>query len=125
MNLTEFFLAFEFAMESQRQKKDQLDHESQSTYPPLKTSLAIEKHAGEIYTRNIFFDFQIELYKACVSCQVSSLSEKDGVKFYAIKDKSLTNNVFKVIHHTTTDFAECSCENSNGLASYANIFCSR
>uniref|UniRef100_A0A7N1A8X5 Protein FAR1-RELATED SEQUENCE n=1 Tax=Kalanchoe fedtschenkoi TaxID=63787 RepID=A0A7N1A8X5_KALFE len=45
MNLTEFFLAFESAMESQRQKKDRLDHESQSTYPPLKMSLAIEKHA--------------------------------------------------------------------------------
>uniref|UniRef100_A0A7N1A3M7 Protein FAR1-RELATED SEQUENCE n=1 Tax=Kalanchoe fedtschenkoi TaxID=63787 RepID=A0A7N1A3M7_KALFE len=45
MNLTEFFLAFESAMESQGQKKDRLDHESQSTYPPLKTSLAIEKHA--------------------------------------------------------------------------------
>uniref|UniRef100_A0A7N0U4Q3 SWIM-type domain-containing protein n=1 Tax=Kalanchoe fedtschenkoi TaxID=63787 RepID=A0A7N0U4Q3_KALFE len=111
MNLTNFFLAFESAMESQRQKKDRLDHESQSTYPPLKTSLAIEKHAGEIYTRNIFFDFQIELYEACVSCHVSSLSEKDDVKFYTIKDKSMTHNVFEVVHYTTTDFAECNCKN--------------
>uniref|UniRef100_A0A7N0TDI2 SWIM-type domain-containing protein n=1 Tax=Kalanchoe fedtschenkoi TaxID=63787 RepID=A0A7N0TDI2_KALFE len=82
MNLTEFFLTFESAMESQRQKKDRLDHESQSTYPLLKTSLAIEKHA-----------------------------EKDEVEFYTIKDKSMTHNVFEVVHYTTTDFAECNCKN--------------
>uniref|UniRef100_A0A7N0T5Z4 SWIM-type domain-containing protein n=1 Tax=Kalanchoe fedtschenkoi TaxID=63787 RepID=A0A7N0T5Z4_KALFE len=90
MNLTEFFLAFESAMESQRQKKDRLDHESQ---------------------RIFFFDFQIELYEACVSCHVSSLAEKDEVKFYTIKDKSMTHNVFEVVHYTTTDFAECNCKN--------------
>uniref|UniRef100_A0A7N0TQW4 SWIM-type domain-containing protein n=1 Tax=Kalanchoe fedtschenkoi TaxID=63787 RepID=A0A7N0TQW4_KALFE len=59
---------------------------------------------------------QIELYEACVRCHISSLSEKDDVKFYTIKDKSMTHNVFEnlmtqVVHYTTTDFAECNCKN--------------
>uniref|UniRef100_A0A7N0TSA9 SWIM-type domain-containing protein n=1 Tax=Kalanchoe fedtschenkoi TaxID=63787 RepID=A0A7N0TSA9_KALFE len=111
MNLTEFFMAFESAMDAQRHRKEQLDHESESTYPPLKTSLPIEKHAAEIYTRRIFFYFQTEFYEACVGCHVSTLSEKDGVKFYDIKDKSSTQQVVKVVHYTTSDYVECSCKN--------------
>nr|KAJ0191999.1 hypothetical protein LSAT_V11C800419120 [Lactuca sativa] len=56
-------MSFDSAMEKQRHHQSLLDYQSVTTTPKLRTHLAIEKHASEIYTHSIFLDIQKELYK--------------------------------------------------------------
>uniref|UniRef100_A0A7N0TJF3 SWIM-type domain-containing protein n=1 Tax=Kalanchoe fedtschenkoi TaxID=63787 RepID=A0A7N0TJF3_KALFE len=53
----------------------------------------------------------IEIYAACVLCDVCTISESEGVKTYGIKDKTTMNRTFTVIHNVLTNNAECSCKN--------------
>uniref|UniRef100_A0A453S394 Protein FAR1-RELATED SEQUENCE n=1 Tax=Aegilops tauschii subsp. strangulata TaxID=200361 RepID=A0A453S394_AEGTS len=48
-------------LEEQRHKELQEDHLSLHTMPVLKTSWAIEKHGSEVFTHEVFEDFQHEL----------------------------------------------------------------
>ena len=59
--LVEFWLRFDTVLEEQRHKELQEDHLSLHTMPVLKTSWAIEKHGSEVFTHEVFEDFQHEL----------------------------------------------------------------
>ncbi|XP_019179603.1 PREDICTED: protein FAR1-RELATED SEQUENCE 5-like [Ipomoea nil] len=49
-------------------------------------SMALEKHAMDVYTISVFYDIQVEICAACYSCQVVSLCDCDGHMSYGIKD---------------------------------------
>ncbi|XP_052627198.1 protein FAR1-RELATED SEQUENCE 4-like [Lactuca sativa] len=76
-NLVKFMMSFDSAMEKQRHQQSLLDYQSTTTTPKLRTPLAIEKHASEIYTHNIFLDIQKELYKSVFYCVQESLVIED------------------------------------------------
>ncbi|KAL9690784.1 hypothetical protein QQ045_011194 [Rhodiola kirilowii] len=57
MTLVEFYMAFDRALDMQRNTIWTLDNESIKYSPILKTELDIERHSANIFTHNIFKEF--------------------------------------------------------------------
>ncbi|XP_023759570.1 protein FAR1-RELATED SEQUENCE 5-like [Lactuca sativa] len=115
-NLVKFMMSFDSAMEKQRHHQSLLDYQSTTTTPKLRTPLAIEKHASEIYTHNIFLDIQKELYKYMFYCVQESVviedesEDEESDDFYR---NSLTshcpNTRYKVVFSRRGDSINISC----------------
>ena len=58
LSLVEFWMWFESAVELQRHGQLQLDNETSSSNPQLKTTKDLERHVSEIYTHTNFYKFQ-------------------------------------------------------------------
>ncbi|XP_057538114.1 protein FAR1-RELATED SEQUENCE 5-like [Amaranthus tricolor] len=82
-------------MDAQRYKQDKLNAESLHTNPQYKTPLPIEKHAGEVYTRKIFFLFQNEVYKSCFKTYIQSIEKNESVESITVLD-STVSKMYKV-----------------------------
>ncbi|XP_023733493.1 uncharacterized protein LOC111881310 [Lactuca sativa] len=82
-----FMMSFDSAMEKQRHHQSLLDYHSTTTTPKLMTHLAIEKHASEIYTHNIFLDTQKKLYKSVFYYVQKSVVIEDESEVYVLRDK--------------------------------------
>ncbi|XP_057532953.1 protein FAR1-RELATED SEQUENCE 5-like [Amaranthus tricolor] len=95
MTLVEFYMSYESAMDAQRYKQDKLNAESLHTNPQYKTPLPIEKHAGEVYTRKIFFLFQNEVYKSCFKTYIQSIEKNESVESITVLD-STVSKMYKV-----------------------------
>lgn len=106
--LVEFWLRFDTALEEQRHKELQEDHVSLHTMPVLKTSWAIEKHGSEVFTHDIFEDFQKELLADRDHCLVEMMSRDGGVKTVTIRDGYKKIRV--VTYNTTTMVGSCTCK---------------
>ncbi|CAH9105281.1 unnamed protein product, partial [Cuscuta epithymum] len=85
-SLVEFFMQFESAMDAQRHNHDKLNSDSEAYIPDLKTPLAMEKAATDVFTRSVFYDLQVELSSACFACRVIHVDGRDGVFDYRICD---------------------------------------
>ncbi|XP_019158514.1 PREDICTED: protein FAR1-RELATED SEQUENCE 5-like [Ipomoea nil] len=85
-SLVEFLVHFGSAVGVQRHAQAKLNADCESCFPVLKTPLALEKHAMDVYTISVFYDVQVEICAACYSCQVVSLCDCDGHVSYGIKD---------------------------------------
>jgi len=78
-SLVELIMHFESAMETQRHKQLRNDYDSNTRSHELTTRLAIEKHASEVYTLNVFSIIQEEIESACFFCILTPL--KPGIGF--------------------------------------------
>ncbi|XP_019184756.1 PREDICTED: protein FAR1-RELATED SEQUENCE 5-like [Ipomoea nil] len=85
-SLVEFLVHFDSAISAQRHAQAKLTADSESCFPVLKTPLALEKHAMDVYTISVFYDVQVEICEGCFSCRVVSLCECEGKVCYGIKD---------------------------------------
>ncbi|XP_019190718.1 PREDICTED: protein FAR1-RELATED SEQUENCE 5-like [Ipomoea nil] len=85
-SLVEFLVHFGSAIGAQRHTQAKLNADCESCFPVLKTPLALEKHAMDVYTISVFYDVQVEICVACFSCRVASLCDCDGHVSYVIKD---------------------------------------
>ncbi|XP_019161151.1 PREDICTED: protein FAR1-RELATED SEQUENCE 5-like [Ipomoea nil] len=89
-SLVEFLVHFDSAISAQRHAQAKLTADSESCFPVLKTPLALEKHAMDVYTISVFYDVQVEICEGCFSCRVVSLCECDGkAYFFVFKDRGL------------------------------------
>ncbi|KAL9680701.1 hypothetical protein QQ045_012480 [Rhodiola kirilowii] len=70
MTLVEFYMAFDRALDTQRNHRWTLDTESTNYSPILKTDLDIERHAANIFTHNIFKEFQNEIFAGIPSAYI-------------------------------------------------------
>ncbi|XP_019168031.1 PREDICTED: protein FAR1-RELATED SEQUENCE 6-like [Ipomoea nil] len=59
--LVEFLVHFDSAISAQRHAQAKLTADSKSCFPVLKTPLALEKHAMDVYTISVFYDVQVEI----------------------------------------------------------------
>ncbi|XP_021769823.1 protein FAR1-RELATED SEQUENCE 5-like [Chenopodium quinoa] len=105
----EFFIRYETALDAQRHEQDEL-YMLNKLEPQLVTNLHLEKHAADIYTRAIFYDFQEECQGACFSCGVESCSSLYGdcVEFSVIVDHEKRKN-FDVNFDLITYESSCTC----------------
>ncbi|XP_019173845.1 PREDICTED: protein FAR1-RELATED SEQUENCE 5-like [Ipomoea nil] len=85
-SLVGFLVHFDSAISAQRHAQAKLTADSESCFPVLKTPLALEKHAMDVYTISVFYDVQVEICEGCFSCRVVSLCECEGKVCYGIKD---------------------------------------
>jgi len=82
--LVQFMLCFDTSLDGQRNQQRLLHHTTETTLPKFKTSLAIERHANDIYTRTIFFEVQKEIYKSLIFCYIAGESKLNGSVSYMI-----------------------------------------
>ncbi|XP_074283157.1 protein FAR1-RELATED SEQUENCE 5-like [Silene latifolia] len=61
LTLVEFWVCYESALEAQRHKQSKLNSDNKHSEIPRKTKSNLEVHASEMYSHNIFKDFQTEL----------------------------------------------------------------
>ena len=70
LSLVEFWMRYESALELQRYGQLQLDNETSSSVPLLKTTKDLERHASKVYTFTNFYKFQDEFWNACMDCEI-------------------------------------------------------
>ncbi|XP_019189968.1 PREDICTED: protein FAR1-RELATED SEQUENCE 5-like [Ipomoea nil] len=107
-SLVEFLVHFGSAIGAQRHAQAKLNADCESCFPVLKTPLALEKHAMDVYTIFVFYDVQVEIYATCYSCQVASLCDCDGHVSYGIKDGAQRAWYVELVLPDYT--ATCSCK---------------
>ncbi|XP_019184054.1 PREDICTED: protein FAR1-RELATED SEQUENCE 5-like [Ipomoea nil] len=107
-SLVEFLVHFRSAVGAQRHTQAKLNADCESCFPVLKTPLALEKHAMDVYTISVFYDVQVEICAACYSCQVVSLCDCDGHVSYGIKDGAQRAWYVELVLSDYT--ATCSCK---------------
>ncbi|XP_019157954.1 PREDICTED: protein FAR1-RELATED SEQUENCE 5-like [Ipomoea nil] len=107
-SLVEFLVHFDSVISAQRHVQAKLTADSKSCFPVLKTPLALEKHAMDVYTISVFYDVQVEICEGCFSCRVVSLCECDRKVCYGIKDGD--NKAWCVEFLLADSTATCSCK---------------
>jgi len=103
-------MQYESALELQRYGQLQLDNETSSLMPLLKTTKDLEKHASEIYTFVNFYKFQDEFWNACMDCEIED--RQPIIEGFIITVVDNTRNKSKkrpVIYNPSNPMAHCSC----------------
>jgi len=102
VNLVEFWMCFESAMDAQRYKQSKLDTENKHSSVVLKTPLDLEKNTSEIYTHAIFREFQEELWAALYFCGLVSVSTNLDSELYLINDTEQDFKQWEVVFKAST-----------------------
>ncbi|XP_019197869.1 PREDICTED: protein FAR1-RELATED SEQUENCE 5-like [Ipomoea nil] len=105
--LLEFFTQFESAIEMQRHNQARLVAECETSYPPMKTPLQIEKHASSLYTNTIFYDIQTEILEGSFSCKISRKEQATDHVLYTIQEGKKKS--FTVQYYKENETVRCSC----------------
>ncbi|CAN6181097.1 unnamed protein product [Urochloa humidicola] len=105
--LVEFWLRFDTALEDQRNKELEADNVTLHTSPVLKTSWRMEKHGSELFTHEVFGEFQQELLAAREYCIFESMQKAGELQTMRVADNSKKVRVVQL--NTSTMFASCSC----------------
>ncbi|XP_031112001.1 protein FAR1-RELATED SEQUENCE 5-like [Ipomoea triloba] len=79
----------------------------------MKTPLAIERHAANVYTINIFYEVQTKIVAACFNCRVVTIS-KDG-DYVCYEVQCSTGRVFNVCHNPRYNTNSCACKMFNRI----------
>ncbi|KAJ9543978.1 hypothetical protein OSB04_023685 [Centaurea solstitialis] len=111
-NFVTFMFAYENAMRKQRNSQRKLDYVTKTTLPHMCTPKRIEKHAHEVYTRDIFLDVQKQINKAAWSCSNQNVMEKDGCQLYTIIQTHKNGGKkkhFQVIWNKENSTFNCEC----------------
>jgi hypothetical protein len=115
LSLVKFWMRFNSAIEAQRHNELIADNDTLYSIPELKLHLDLEKHGREVYTHEIFYIFQRELWSACVDCGIAGSKEKDGKSIFSILDSivvngSKVNKHREVVYQFSNHIAHCSCK---------------
>ena len=105
--LIEFWVRFETSLEEQRQKELQEDNASLHTLHVLETCWSIESHGRDVYTHEVFAEFQRQVVAARDYCHVKSIVQVGEVRTICISSKS--GKVGVVSFNTSTKATHCSC----------------
>ncbi|XP_074291898.1 protein FAR1-RELATED SEQUENCE 5-like [Silene latifolia] len=109
LTLVEFWVCYESALEAQRHKQSKLNSDNKHSEIPRKTKSNLEVHASEIYSHNIFKDFQTELVAALSYCHFKDVEKIDETKIYIITDLQMPNKSWNVAYSPYNMEITCSC----------------
>ncbi|XP_019191063.1 PREDICTED: protein FAR1-RELATED SEQUENCE 5-like [Ipomoea nil] len=110
-SLVEFMAQYNSAIREQRHRQSKLNAENEGSYPETKTPLSIEKHAARVYTVNIFYEFQQEVWDASFKCHIIDKNTLGDIWTYQVEETS--GKFFEVIEIPRTEQIECACKNFN------------
>ncbi|XP_074318053.1 protein FAR1-RELATED SEQUENCE 1-like [Silene latifolia] len=74
----------------------------------MGTHLPIEENASDVYTREVFKEFQLEVICSTDTCKSVGYAEVDGVEVTVVKD-SIRKKSFNVEYNPGTQATQCSC----------------
>ncbi|XP_074305838.1 protein FAR1-RELATED SEQUENCE 5-like [Silene latifolia] len=109
LTLVEFWICYESALEVQRHKQPKLNSDTKHSEIPRKTNSNLEVYASEIYSQNIFKDFQTELVAALSDCHFKDVKKIDETKIYILTDLQMPNKSWNVAYSPDNMEITCSC----------------
>ena len=108
LNIDEFYLSFNNALESQRNSNAKLDYADSTLVPILATDLPFEKHASTLFTDSMFYRVQEEIVEGCNRCRIVGMSSEDVIDCYKVDDSHRIT--FVVTHDKTDQSYVCECK---------------
>ncbi|XP_074298769.1 protein FAR1-RELATED SEQUENCE 5-like [Silene latifolia] len=109
LTLVEFWVCYESALEAQRHKQSKLNSDNKHSEIPRKTKSNLEVNASEIYSHNIFKNFQTELVAALSDCRFKDVEKIDETKIYTLTDLQMPNKSWNVAYSPGNMDITCSC----------------
>ncbi|XP_074301524.1 protein FAR1-RELATED SEQUENCE 5-like [Silene latifolia] len=106
LTLVEFWVCYESALEAQRHKQSKLNSDNKHSEIPRKTKSNLEVHASEMYSHNIFKDFQT-IGCDFVDCRFKDVEKIDETKIYILTDLQMPNKSWNVAY--SPDNMEITC----------------
>ncbi|KAG1327284.1 protein FAR1-RELATED SEQUENCE 6 [Cocos nucifera] len=105
-----FIEQYEHALRSKYEKEVQEDFRSFSTNPNLLSELEFEKQIAEVYTTNIFQEFQVEV-KHLMQC-ISVIVDRNGpIVTHKVTELAAGKKIdYKVTYNTTEQVVWCICK---------------
>ena len=111
LSLVEFWMRFESAVELQRHGQLQLDNETSSSKPTLKTAEDLERYVSEIYIFANFYKFQDEFWIACMDCEIDDKQVTEESHVVTIVDNGHGREVKRqVVYNPSNYVVHCSCK---------------
>ncbi|XP_019167298.1 PREDICTED: uncharacterized protein LOC109163032 [Ipomoea nil] len=104
---------YNIAIGEQRHNQSKVIAENEGSYPKTKSPLSIEKHAVKIYTINIFYEIQQEIWEAGFTCHLRDKTKEGEIWKYIVEDTS--GKMFEVTQHPTAENIECACNKFNSM----------
>ncbi|XP_074278286.1 protein FAR1-RELATED SEQUENCE 5-like [Silene latifolia] len=86
LTVVEFWVCYESDLEAQIHKQSKLNSDNKHSEIPRKKNSNLEVHASEIYSHNIFEDFQKKLVAALSDCRFKDVDKIDEIKIYILTD---------------------------------------
>ncbi|XP_047961390.1 protein FAR1-RELATED SEQUENCE 5-like [Salvia hispanica] len=108
LNLAEFYLSFNNALESQRNSNAKLDYADSTLVPILATDQPFKKHASTFFTDSMFRRVQEEIVEGCNRCRIIGMSSECVIDCYKVGDSH--RNTFVVTHDKTDQSYVCECK---------------
>ena len=107
-SLHDFVIIFERALTRQREEELIEDHQSLEKKPKLKTMWPMEKQMCQIYTRCIFYSFQVELEHSLMY-NIVLAKDDENVTYYQVNYCGVEENRKHVKYCKSEKMASCSC----------------
>ncbi|XP_057800171.1 protein FAR1-RELATED SEQUENCE 5-like [Salvia miltiorrhiza] len=98
-SLSELYVLFETAIETQRHDHDALTLADETCFPELRTILDIEKHAAPVYTNTIFLEVKKEIQYASAFCTIPKCIDGTEGHIYDV-DEDASCTQFEVERNT-------------------------
>ncbi|XP_074305510.1 protein FAR-RED IMPAIRED RESPONSE 1-like [Silene latifolia] len=109
LTLVVFWVCYASALEAQRHNQSKLNSDNKHSEIPQKAKSNLEVHASEIYSHNIFKDFQTELVAALSDCRFKDVEKIDETKIYILTDLQMPNKSWNVAYSPYNMEITCSC----------------
>ncbi|KAK9713123.1 hypothetical protein RND81_06G004500 [Saponaria officinalis] len=84
--LVEFWMRFQTAVDQQRYFQKCADNDNAHSLPVTVTHLHLEAHAASVYTHSVFYEFQVEVKAAIMSCGVGGFTREQDVEITDVDD---------------------------------------
>ncbi|XP_019186463.1 PREDICTED: protein FAR1-RELATED SEQUENCE 5-like [Ipomoea nil] len=110
-SLVEFMAQYNSAIGEQRHNQSKLNAENEGSYPETKTPLSIEKHAARVYTVNIFYEFQKEIWDSSFKCHITDKNNLGDTWTYQVEETG--GKIYEVTEIPSTEQIECACKHFN------------
>ncbi|XP_019151959.1 PREDICTED: protein FAR1-RELATED SEQUENCE 5-like [Ipomoea nil] len=110
-SLVEFMAQYNSAIGEQRHNQAKLIAENEGSYPETKTPLSIEKNAATVYTINIFYELQTEIWEASFTNHIIHKHNVGDICKYKVEDTD--GKMFEVTETPQAEEIECACKKFN------------
>nr|GMC93928.1 protein FAR1-RELATED SEQUENCE 5-like [Ipomoea batatas] len=89
-------------------KEKNSQKECEGSFPETKTPLHMEQQAATLYTINMFYEFQTEIWEGSFTCHIIHKKDSIDARTYTVQEKG--GKAFDVTMHTNGEKIECTCK---------------
>ncbi|XP_015389958.1 protein FAR1-RELATED SEQUENCE 5-like [Citrus sinensis] len=109
-SLLDFVFRVNRALSQQRHEELIADNKDLNERPMLRLPLQIEKQMSEIYSCEIFYMFQDELWNSLLHAIELVRENEDCLVYNIVNEEDGVSKVFEVVYDKKLDFVSCICK---------------